>query len=158
VVKPIDGHGGAGVFLLRKGDRNISSILETLTDEGARWVVAQAYIPEARQGDKRIIMIDGKPRGAILRVPREDDNRGNIHVGGTVQATELTAREMEICAAVGPRLRADGLWFVGLDVIGDYLTEVNVTSPTGIREYQEFTGTDLGAEFVIWLEGRVAQT
>ncbi len=156
VVKPVDGHGGAGVFVISPGDRNLGSILETLTEEGTRWVVAQAYLPAAREGDKRIIMIDGEPKGAILRVPRDDDNRGNIHVGGTVQHVELTERDLEICAAVGPELRKEGLWFVGLDVIGGYLTEVNVTSPTGIREVKDLTGVDLGDAFVAWVEDRLA--
>ena len=155
VVKPVDGHGGAGVFVISPGDRNLGSILETLTEEGTRWVVAQAYLPAAREGDKRIIMIDGEPKGAILRVPRDDDNRGNIHVGGTVQHVDLTERDLEICAAVGPALRKEGLWFVGLDVIGGYLTEVNVTSPTGIREVKDLTGVDLGDAFVAWVEDRL---
>ncbi len=152
IVKPVDGHGGLGVFMLKAEDRNVPSILETLSEEGSRWVMAQAYIPEARAGDKRIILIDGEPRGAILRVPQADENRGNIHVGGSVVASDLTAREREICAAVGPRLRADGLHFVGLDVIGDYLTEVNVTSPTGIREVKDLGGPDLGDEYVALCE------
>lgn len=155
IVKPVDGHGGAGVFLLRPDDRNVGSIVETLTEEGTRWVMVQQYLPAAREGDKRIILIDGEPKGAILRVPREDDNRGNIHVGGTVVATGLSERERAICAAVGPRLRADGLWFVGLDVIGGYLTEINVTSPTGIREVEKLGGGDLGDAYVAWVEQAV---
>lgn len=155
IVKPIDGHGGRGIFMLRPDDRNTGSILETLTEEGQRWVMVQQYLPAAREGDKRIIMIDGEPRGAILRVPQADDNRGNIHVGGSVQHVELTARDREICAAVGPRLRRDGLSFVGLDVIGGYLTEVNTTSATGIREVQKHTGVDLGDAYVAWVEGAV---
>ena len=144
IVKPVDGHGGAGVFLLRQDDRNISSILETLTDNEQRWVVAQEYLPEAREGDKRIIMINGESYGAILRIPKDDDNRGNIHVGGRVVNCELTPTDRLICETVGPRLREDGLWFVGLDVIGGKLTEINVTSPTGIREIQDLTGRDVG--------------
>lgn len=155
IIKPVDGHGGAGVFLLRPDDRNVGSIVETLTEEGTRWVMVQQYLPAAREGDKRIILIDGEPQGAILRVPREDDNRGNIHVGGTVVATALTERERAICAAVGPRLRRDGLWFVGLDVIGGYLTEINVTSPTGIREVAKLGGGDLGDAYVAWVERAV---
>jgi glutathione synthase len=151
VVKPVDGHGGAGVFVVHPDDRNAGSIIETLTEDGQRWVVAQTYIPKARIGDKRIILIDGEIQGAILRVPQSDDNRGNIHVGGRVEHTELTQRESEICRALGPRLREDGLWFVGLDIIGDYLTEINVTSPTGIREIQEFTGRDVGHAYVQWV-------
>ncbi len=156
IVKPVDGHGGAGIFLLRPDDRNVSSILETLTGEGERWVVVQQYLPAAREGDKRIILIDGVPVGAILRTPQADDNRGNMHVGGTVSHAELTERDRAICAAVGPRLRQDGLWFVGLDVIGGYLTEINVTSPTGIREVEKLAGVDLGDAYVKWVEGAVA--
>lgn len=155
IVKPIDGHGGRGIFLLRPDDRNVGSILEQITGEGARWVMVQQYISDARVGDKRIIMIDGEPMGAILRTPQADDNRGNIHVGGKVSHVELTERDKAICAAVGPRLVADGLYFVGLDVIGGYLTEVNVTSPTGIREVQKLTGVDLGDTYVRWVEGAV---
>lgn len=155
VVKPVDGHGGIGVFVLTPGDRNVNSILETITDEGRKWVVAQAYLPAARDGDKRIILLDGEPLGAIMRVPKGDDNRGNIHVGGTVEPATLTPREIEICDAVGPRLAADGLWFVGLDVIGDRLTEVNVTSPTGIREVKDLGGADIGDAYVAWVEQRV---
>jgi len=155
VVKPVDGHGGRGVFLLNKDDRNVPSILETLTEDGRRWVMAQRYLPAAREGDKRIILLDGEPRGAILRVPRADENRGNIHVGGSVVATTLTAREREICAVVGARCKAAGLVFVGLDVIGDHLTEVNVTSPTGIREILALGGHDIADEYVQWCERNV---
>ncbi len=155
VVKPIDGHGGIGVFLLTPGDRNVNSILETLTDEGRKWVVIQAYLPEARDGDKRIVLLNGEPLGAVMRVPRGDDHRGNIHVGGTVEACELTPRDLEICAAIGPSLVEDGLWFVGLDVIGDRLTEVNVTSPTGIREIKDLGGVDIGDAYVAWVEASV---
>lgn len=157
IVKPVDGHGGYGIFMLTPGDRNVGSILEVLTENGARWVMAQAYLPAAREGDKRIILIDGEPYGAILRVPQANDHRGNIHVGGTVQAVGLSAADRAICAAVGPRLRADGLSFVGIDVIGDKLTEVNVTSPTGIREIEALGGEAVGHRFVEWVEGQVDQ-
>lgn len=152
IVKPVDGHGGRGIFRLDHGDKNINAILEALTGEGEQWVMAQAYLPAAREGDKRILLVDGEPLGAILRVPQADDNRGNIHVGGTVQAVELTPRDREICAAVAPKLKEDGLVFVGLDVIGDCLTEVNVTSPTGIREVKKLGGVDIGDRFVQWVE------
>ncbi len=155
IVKPVDGHGGFGVFFLEPGDRNVPSILETLTAEGRRWIVAQEYLPAAREGDKRVIVIDGEPVGAILRVPRGDDHRGNIHQGGSTVACELTARDREICAALAPRLRADGLSFVGLDVIGGKLTEVNVTSPTGIRELLALSGVDAGDAYVRWVEDRI---
>lgn len=154
IVKPVDGHGGFGVFYLDAADRNVPSILETLTEDGRRWIMAQAYLPAAREGDKRIIVLDGEPLGAILRVPRADDHRGNIHVGGTTVASDLTDRDREICAAVAPRLRADGLWFVGLDVIGGYLTEVNVTSPTGVRELKKLSGIDAADAYVRWVEER----
>ena len=151
IVKPVDGHGGSGVFLLTPGDRNNASILEMLTQNNQRMVVVQTYLKAARTGDKRVIMINGEPKGAILRVPQGDDHRGNIHVGGQVVPTELTQRDLEICRTVGSRLKADGLTFVGLDIIGDYLTEVNVTSPTGIREYYELTGLDLAETFLDYL-------
>ncbi|MGK0362160.1 MAG: glutathione synthase [Bradymonadia bacterium] len=157
IVKPVDGHGGFGIFMLTPGDRNVGSILEVLTENGTRWVMVQAYLPAAREGDKRIILIDGEPYGAILRVPPADDHRGNIHVGATVQAVELSVADRAICAAVGPRVRKDGLYFVGIDVIGDKLTEVNVTSPTGIREIESLGGEAVGHRFVEWVEGKVDQ-
>ena len=120
--------------------------------------MVQAYLPEARIGDKRIILLDGQPKGAIMRVPQADDHRGNIHVGGTVERAELTPRELEICAAVGPQLIADGLSFVGLDVIGDYLTEVNVTSPTGIREIKDLGGLDIADAYVAWVEAQCGRS
>jgi glutathione synthase len=155
IVKPVHGHGGLGVFYLDAGDRNVPSILETLTEEGRRWIVAQEYLPAAREGDKRIIVLDGEPLGAILRVPRADDHRGNIHQGGSTIASPLTDRDREICAALKPRLKADGLYFVGLDVIGGRLTEVNVTSPTGIRELLALAGVDAGDAYVRWIEDRI---
>lgn len=158
IVKPVDGHGGFGIFMLTPGDRNVGSILEVLTEDGTRWVMAQAYLPAAREGDKRIVLVDGEPLGAILRVPKADDHRGNIHVGGTVVATALTAADRAICATIGPRLRKDGLSFVGIDVIGDRLTEVNVTSPTGIREIEQLGGEAIGHRFVEWVEGQVSRS
>ncbi|MCA9544414.1 MAG: glutathione synthase [Myxococcales bacterium] len=152
IAKPVDGHGGRGVFMLTPGDRNNNAILEALTDEGQRWIMLQAYIPEAREGDKRLLVLDGEPLGAILRVPQADDNRGNIHVGGSVVAAEVTDRDREIAAALAPRLKADGLVFVGLDIIGGLLTEVNVTSPTGIREVKKLCGVDVGDAYIAWVE------
>jgi hypothetical protein len=134
IIKPLDGCGGAGVFHLHSGDRNLNSILEFATDQGRRRVMAQRYLPEVRIGDKRIILVDGEPKGAVLRVPDDLESRSNFHVGGSAARSPLTERDREICAAIAPRLRADGLVFVGLDVIGGYLTEINVTSPTGVQE------------------------
>jgi len=156
IVKPLDGAGGAGVFHLHRGDRNLNAILENATDNGRRLIMAQRYLPAIRQGDKRIIVLDGEPLGAVLRVPREDETRGNIHVGGATVKSALSARDRAICAALAPRLRADGLWFVGLDVIGDWLTEINVTSPTGIQEINTLDGVALEAPVIDFVEQRVA--
>jgi glutathione synthase len=156
IVKPLDGAGGAGVFHLHTGDRNVNAILEASTLDGRRSIMAQRYLPEIRQGDKRIVVLDGAPLGAVLRVPREDETRGNIHVGGTTMRAPLTARDREICARLAPRLREDGLWFVGLDVIGDWLTEVNVTSPTGIQEINALDGVALERPVIDFVEQRVA--
>ncbi len=155
IVKPLDGCGGSGVFYLRAEDRNTNSILEAATDNGRRLVMAQRYLPEIRQGDKRIIVLDGEPLGAVLRVPLESETRGNIHVGGQVVKTDVTSRDREICAALAPSLRADGLYFVGLDVIGNYLTEVNVTSPTGVQEINRLDGVRLESRVVDFVEQRV---
>jgi glutathione synthase len=156
IIKPLDGAGGTGVFHLRRGDRNLNAILESATDNGRRLIMAQRYLPEIRQGDKRIIVLDAEPLGAVLRVPREDETRGNIHVGGATVKTAVTARDRQICARLAPRLRADGLWFVGLDVIGDWLTEINVTSPTGIQEINALDGVSLEQQVIDFVERRVA--
>ncbi len=156
IVKPLDGAGGSGIFHVHKSDRNLNAILESATDTGRRLIMAQRYLSEIRQGDKRIIVLDGEPLGAVWRIPREDEHRGNIHVGGRVARAEITARDREICAALAPRLRADGLVFVGLDVIGDWLTEVNVTSPTGIQEINALDGVVLEAAVIDLVERRVA--
>ena len=145
IVKPLDGCGGAGIFHVHQRDRNLNSILEFATAEGTRRIMAQRYLPEVRGGDKRIVLIDGEPQGAVLRVPNDEEHRSNLHVGGTARRAELTPRDLEICRAVAPRLCADGLVFVGLDVIGDWLTEINVTSPTGVREIARFGGADIPA-------------
>ena len=155
IVKPLDGCGGSGVFYLSGQDRNTNSILEAATDNGRRLVMAQRYLPEIRQGDKRIIVLDGEPLGAVLRVPLESETRGNIHVGGQCVKTAVTERDREICAALAPMLRADGLYFVGLDVIGSYLTEVNVTSPTGIQEVNALNGVRLETQVVDFVEQQV---
>jgi glutathione synthase len=155
IVKPLDGCGGSGVFYLNEQDRNTNSILEAATDYGRRMVMGQRYLPEIRQGDKRIIVLNGEPLGAVLRVPLETETRGNIHVGGQVVKTEVSQRDREICAALAPLLRADGLYFVGLDVIGSFLTEVNVTSPTGIQEINALDHVQLERNVVDFVERQV---
>jgi glutathione synthase len=157
IVKPLDGCGGSGVFYLNESDRNTNAILEAATDNGRRLVMGQRYLPEIRQGDKRIIVLNGEPLGAVLRVPLESETRGNIHVGGTCVKTEVTARDREICAALAPLLRADGLYFVGLDVIGSFLTEVNVTSPTGIQEVNALNGVRLESQVIDFVEQQVGK-
>lgn len=154
VIKPLDGAGGRGVMVLDPGDKNFRSIIETLTDAGRRFAMVQEYLPAVRVGDKRILLLEGEPLGAILRVPRADEARSNIHVGGSVQPVGLDDDDRAIIAAVAPRLRADGLYFVGLDVIGGRLTEVNVTSPTGIQELSRFEGTDPEGRVIAWTEAR----
>lgn len=156
IIKPIDGHGGAGIFYVRQDDRNLNSILETLTRDGHEAIIAQQYIPEVRQGDKRLIALNGEPIGCTLRVPRADENRGNIHVGGTCVKADITDRDKEICQTVAPFLQRDGLYFVGLDIIGDYLTEVNVTSPTGVQEIDRLNQTCLEAQVIDFAERQVA--
>ncbi len=148
ILKPLYGNGGAGVFRLGQDDQNFSSLVELFTQAFREPFIAQRYLPEVRKGDKRIILVDGKFAGAINRVPAENESRSNMHVGGRPEPSVLTRREHEICEALGPDLKARGLLFVGLDVIGDYLTEINVTSPTGIREVQRFGGADIAA--LIW--------
>lgn len=155
IVKPLDGCGGSGVFYLNAQDRNTNSILEAATDTGRRLIMAQRYLPEIRQGDKRIIVLNGEPLGAVLRVPLESETRGNIHVGGQCVKTDISERDREICAALAPLLRADGLYFVGLDVIGNFLTEVNVTSPTGIQEVNALNGVHLESQVLDFVEQQV---
>lgn len=157
IIKPLDGAGGSGVFHLHGRDRNLNAILESATLNGQRLIMAQRYLPEIRRGDKRLIVLDGEPLGAVMRVPREDEHRGNIHVGGTVLKSEVTERDREIVAALAPSLRADGLYFVGLDIIGEWLTEVNVTSPTGIQEINALDGVKLEANVIDFVEHRVGR-
>jgi glutathione synthase len=152
IIKPLDGCGGSGVFYVNQRDRNTNSILEAATDNGQRFLMAQRYLPEVRQGDKRIIVLDGEPLGAVLRVPLDSDNRGNIHAGGQCVRAELTPRDVEICHALAPLLKSDGLYFVGLDVIGSFLTEVNVTSPTGIQEINALNGVKLESRIIDFAE------
>jgi glutathione synthase len=156
IVKPLDGCGGAGVLHVHRGDRNLNALLELSTLEGTRLVMAQRYLPAARQGDKRLIVLDGEPLGGVLRVPRDDEHRGNIHVGGRVERAPVDDRDREICARMKPRLQADGLWFVGLDIIGGLVTEVNVTSPTGVQEIDRLDGVSLEARVLDWVEARAA--
>jgi len=155
IIKPLDGSGGSGVFYLNEQDRNTNSILEAATDNGRRLIMGQRYLPEIRQGDKRIIVLNGEPLGAVLRVPLETETRGNIHVGGQCVKTDVTARDREICAALAPLLQADGLYLVGLDVIGNFLTEVNVTSPTGIQEIDSLDHMQLERTVVDFVEQQV---
>jgi glutathione synthase len=154
IIKPLDGCGGSGVFYLNEQDRNTNSILEAATNNGQKLVMGQRYLPEIRQGDKRIIVLNGEPLGAVLRVPLEEEIRGNIHVGGQCVQAEITPRDREICGALSPLLRQDGLYFVGLDVIGSYLTEVNVTSPTGIQEINLLDGVRLESQVIDFVEKR----
>ncbi len=145
IVKPLYGNGGAGVFRLKPGDGNLDSLLELFFAASREPVIAQAFLPDVSAGDKRILLVDGEPVGAINRVPAEGAVRSNLHAGGRAEAAELTARDREICARIGPDLRARGLLFVGIDVIGDHCTEINVTSPTGAQQLKRFTGVDATA-------------
>jgi glutathione synthase len=155
IVKPLFGNGGSGVFHLKPDDENLGALLETFTLLYREPVIVQRYLPEIRQGDKRIILIEGKPVGAVSRVPQAGEARANFHAGGAARKTALTRREQEICDAIGPTLREQGLVFVGIDVIGDWLTEINVTSPTGIQEINRLDGVQL--ERILWdaIEARV---
>jgi glutathione synthase len=148
ILKPLYGNGGAGVFRLAGEDQNFGSLVELFTQSFREPFIAQRYQPEVRMGDKRIILVDGEFAGAINRVPALNEHRSNMHVGGRAEPTELTQREHEICKRLGPDLKRRGLIFVGIDVIGDYLTEINVTSPTGIRQVKRFGGADIAA--LIW--------
>ena len=148
IVKPLYGNGGAGVFHIKPGDENLSALLELFADLYREPIIVQRYQPEVREGDKRIILVDGVAVGATNRVPQEGEARSNMHVGGTPKPTTLTRREQEICDAIGPELKARGQIFVGIDVIGDYLTEINVTSPTGLQEVNRFDNVCL--EATIW--------
>jgi glutathione synthase len=156
VVKPLYGNGGAAIFRLAPGDTNLNSLIELMGMTFREPIMVQRYVPQVRGGDKRIILVDGEPAGAINRVPAEGETRSNLHVGGTAEATTLTKRDKEICARLGPELKRRGLIFAGIDVIGDYLTEINVTSPTGIRQIAQFGGPDIAA--MIWdvVEKKVA--
>lgn len=156
VLKPWDGNGGRGVLVTSRDDRNLGSMIELLSHEGRDYVIAQRYLPEVVKGDKRILIFDGEPVGAMLRVPADKDHRANMHVGASVEACELGARDRQICDELGPSLREWGMVFVGIDVIGDHLTEVNVTSPTGIQEMNRLYGARLEADLVDRVERRLA--
>jgi glutathione synthase len=156
ILKPLFGNGGAGVFHLRRGDENLTALLEMYESIQREPVMVQRYIPEIRQGDKRIILVEGEAVGAVNRLPAAGEARANLHVGGRPTKTELTPREREICAAIGPTLRQQGLLFVGIDVIGGWMTEINVTSPTGIQEIARLDGIEIAP--MIWdaIEARLA--
>jgi glutathione synthase len=154
IVKPLFGNGGAGVFRIRHDDPNLNSLLEMHFARSREPLMIQRYEPAVRKGDKRIILVDGVAMGAVNRVPAEGEARSNMHVGGRPEKVEMTARDLEICAAIGPTLKAQGLIFVGIDVIGDYLTEINVTSPTGLQEIARFDGTDLAAAIIEVIEAK----
>ncbi len=156
ILKPLFGNGGAGVFHVTPEDENLNALLEMFTELYREPIIAQAYLPAVREGDKRIILVDGEPVGGVSRVPPPGEARANLHVGAVPKKTTLTARERGICAAIGPALRERGLIFTGIDVIGDYLTEINVTSPTGIQEINRLDGVQI--EATIWdaIEARVA--
>ena len=156
VIKPLDLAGGAGVMMLSPADKNARSIVELLTVEGTRYAMVQEFLPAVVNGDKRILLLDGKVLGAINRIPRGDDFRSNIHVGGSVEAIEVTAEERRMIDDMAPRLKQDGLVFVGLDVIGGKLTEVNVTSPTGIQQLSQHIKRDAAADVIEWVEKAAA--
>lgn len=156
ILKPLDGKGGEGVFHVHERDRNLFSIIEQSTRLGTRSVMAQRYLPEIRNGDKRILLLEGEPLGALLRVPSEAESRANLHVGGRAEKTELNAADRRIIDELAPLLRREGLFFVGIDVIGDRLTEVNITSPTGVQEINALDKTRLEARVIERVEERVA--
>jgi len=156
IIKPLYGNGGAGVFRMKPDDGNFNSLLELFLETFREPIIAQKFVPAVAQGDKRIILLDGEAVGAINRVPAKGETRSNMHVGGRAEAVEMTARDQEICDLIGPALSARGLVFAGIDVIGDYLTEINVTSPTGVQEVRNFGGADISVLFWDWIEGRRA--
>ncbi len=157
ILKPLYGNGGAGVFRLGPDDRNLTSLHELFSGINREPLIAQKFLPDVSSGDKRIILIDGEPVGAINRVPKPGETRSNMHVGGRPEKIGLSARDLEICAAIGPLLREKGQIFVGIDVIGDYLTEINLTSPTGIQELERFDGTNSAEKIWQAIEARRAQ-
>jgi len=157
VLKPLGNKAGEGILILQPSDRNFNSIVELSTQQGRVPVMVQNFMPQAKEGDKRIILLDGQPIGAVNRLASGQEFRNNMAAGGTVAKTEITPRELEICTQLAPTLRQDGLIFVGIDVIGGSLTEVNVTSPTGIREIDRLEGTSLGKQVIQWVETQISQ-
>ena len=154
ILKPLYGNGGAGVFRLDQNDRNLASLHEVFTGFSREPLIVQKFLPDVSNGDKRVILVDGEPIGAINRVPAKGETRSNMHVGGRPEKVGLTERDREICAAIGPLLREKGQIFVGIDVIGDYLTEINVTSPTGIQELERFDGINAAGKIWEAIEAR----
>ncbi len=148
VMKPLYGNGGAGVFLIRRDDMNFNSLYEMFMNSSREPVIAQKYLEDVRSGDKRVILVDGRPVGAINRIPAAGEARSNLHVGGTAVQVGLSQRDIEICEAIGPHLSENGQIFAGIDIIGDWLTEINITSPTGIVELEAFDGTNVAS--MIW--------
>ena len=145
IIKPLFGNGGAGVFRLKSDDQNFNSLLEMLFRDSREPLMVQAYLPAVQNGDKRVILVDGEPVGAVNRIANDGEVRSNFHVGGIARKTELTERDLQICSRIGPELRRRGLLFVGIDIIGDYMTEINVTSPTGIREIERLSGINIAS-------------
>ena len=143
IIKPLYGNGGAGIFRLKEDDKNLTSLHELFSNMSSEPLIAQAFLPDVRNGDKRIILVDGSPVGAINRVPKAGEIRSNMHVGGKAEPAKLSQRDREICSAIGPTLKSKGQVFVGIDVIGEYLTEINVTSPTGIQELERFDNVNI---------------
>ncbi len=156
ILKPLFGNGGAGVFHITPEDENMNALLELFTELYREPIIAQLYLPDVRAGDKRIILVDGEAAGAVNRVPADGEARSNMHVGGRAEKAELTPRDIEICEAIGPALRERGMIFVGIDVIGDFLTEINVTSPTGLQEIDRFDDVNLEAQIWDAIEAKVA--
>ena len=148
IIKPLYGNGGAGIFRLREDDKNLTSLHELFSNMSSEPLIAQAFLPDVKKGDKRIILVDGEPVGAINRVPKAGETRSNMHVGGKAEPAKLSQRDREICRSIGPILKNRGQVFVGIDVIGDYLTEINVTSPTGIQELERFDKVNIAE--MIW--------
>jgi glutathione synthase len=157
ILKPLYGNGGAGVFKLTKDDRNLNSLHELFAGINREPLIMQKFLPDVAKGDKRVILIDGEPVGGINRVPAAGETRSNMHVGGRAEKTELTERDLEICARIGKDLKDHGQVFVGIDVIGGWLTEINVTSPTGLQELERFNGVNVTAKLWEAIEGRVGK-